>query len=105
MKVLAVDDDHAVLDLVAHFLGIATHDNENAAPSSIAAGEARTRTRRTTPVSRDREEVSRSSGLGSGGLRVMGLCRVSCQLGAGASRLGPLRFDGGGWSPTTGRAG
>lgn len=34
MRVRAVDDDPAVLDLVAHFLGIATHDNINAAPTS-----------------------------------------------------------------------
>ncbi len=49
MKVLAVYDDptvlvsgyddQIVLDLVAHFLGIATHDNDNAAPSAIAVLE------------------------------------------------------------------
>lgn len=32
-------DDQIVLDLVAHFLGIAAHDNDNAAPSSIAVLE------------------------------------------------------------------
>lgn len=31
---LACDGDQAILDLVAHFLGIATHHNINAAPSS-----------------------------------------------------------------------
>ena len=36
MKVLTVYDDPTVLDLVAHFLGIATHHNDNAAPSAIA---------------------------------------------------------------------
>jgi hypothetical protein len=40
MKVLAVGDDQAALDLVAHFLGIATHDNDNVAPSATAALEA-----------------------------------------------------------------
>lgn len=30
-------DDASVLDLVAHFLGIAVHHNVNAAPSSIVA--------------------------------------------------------------------
>lgn len=30
-------DNTSVLDLVAHFLGIAMHDNVNGAPSSIAA--------------------------------------------------------------------
>lgn len=39
MKVIAVDDDQAMLDLVAHFLGIVTHDNVNAAPSATAAVE------------------------------------------------------------------
>lgn len=39
MKVLAVNDDQAVLDLVVHFLGIATHHNINAAPSSKAVFE------------------------------------------------------------------
>tara|TARA_R110002124_G_C8697214_1_gene493634 strand:+ start:132 stop:353 length:222 start_codon:yes stop_codon:yes gene_type:complete len=47
MKVLVVYDDPSVLiagyddptvmDLVAHFLGIATHHNDNAAPLAIAA--------------------------------------------------------------------
>lgn len=32
-------DDPTVLDLVAHFLGIAIHHNDNAAPSAIAALE------------------------------------------------------------------
>ncbi|MDO8884553.1 MAG: hypothetical protein U0934_17565 [Pseudotabrizicola sp.] len=36
MKVLMIDDDQATLDLVAHFLGIATHHNINAAPSGTA---------------------------------------------------------------------
>ena len=49
MKVLAVYDDptvlvsgyddQIVLDLVAHFLGIAAHDNDNVAPSPIAVLE------------------------------------------------------------------
>ena len=33
MIVLAIEQDLAVLDLVEHFLGIATHHNTNAAPS------------------------------------------------------------------------
>lgn len=37
MKVLTVHDDHAILDLVMHFLGIATHHNVNAAPSPVTA--------------------------------------------------------------------
>lgn len=32
-------DELIVLDLVAHFLGIATHHNDNSAPSPIAALE------------------------------------------------------------------
>ncbi|WP_442639980.1 hypothetical protein [Roseicyclus sp.] len=36
MKVFVFDDDPAVLDLVAHFLGIAVHDNVNAPPSGLA---------------------------------------------------------------------
>jgi DNA-binding NtrC family response regulator len=40
MKVLAVDDDQAILDLVVHFLGIATHHNVNAAPTATAALKA-----------------------------------------------------------------
>ncbi len=49
MKVLAVYDDptvlvsgyddQIVLDLVAHFLGIASHDNNNAAPAAVAVLE------------------------------------------------------------------
>lgn len=35
MKTYPFDDDGAVLDLVAHFLGIATHDNVNAPPSCL----------------------------------------------------------------------
>ena len=35
MKVHALDDDQAMLDLVMHFLGIATHHNVNAAPSAM----------------------------------------------------------------------
>lgn len=34
MKVLTVHEDQAILDLVVHFLGIAIHDNINAAPSA-----------------------------------------------------------------------
>ena len=37
MQVSAIDHDPAALDLVAHFLGIATHDNVNAAPAHGAA--------------------------------------------------------------------
>jgi len=37
--IVAGYDDHSVLDLVAHFLGIATHHNDNAVPTSIAALE------------------------------------------------------------------
>lgn len=36
MELLAFDSDEAVLELVVHFLGIATHHNINAAPSSVA---------------------------------------------------------------------
>ena len=36
MKEFVFHDDHAVMDLVAHFLGIATHDNINAPPSGMA---------------------------------------------------------------------
>ena len=36
MEVLAFDSDEAVLELVVHFLGIATHDNINAAPSTFS---------------------------------------------------------------------
>lgn len=35
MKNFSIYNDEAVLDLVAHFLGIATHDNINAAPSGL----------------------------------------------------------------------
>lgn len=37
MVFLMSNDNRATLDLVAHFLGIVTHDNINAAPSAIAA--------------------------------------------------------------------
>lgn len=37
MQVSAIDHDPAALDLVAHYLGIATHDNVNASPSQGAA--------------------------------------------------------------------
>ena len=40
MKVRAVENDHAMLDLVSHFLGIATHHNINAAPSATVASKA-----------------------------------------------------------------
>lgn len=40
MKVFGIDDGQAVVDLVAHFLGIATHHNVNAAPSAKAALKA-----------------------------------------------------------------
>ncbi|RFP88267.1 hypothetical protein DZK27_09255 [Rhodobacteraceae bacterium 63075] len=40
MQLVAIDDDGAALDLVAHFLGIASHDNVNAAPSCAAGPEA-----------------------------------------------------------------
>ena len=36
MKVYTVYNDQAVFDLVAHFLGIATHANINAAPAAIS---------------------------------------------------------------------
>ncbi|UWQ95648.1 hypothetical protein K3728_18660 [Rhodobacteraceae bacterium M385] len=36
MKVETIHDDPVALDLVAHFLGIADHDNINAAPSGRA---------------------------------------------------------------------
>jgi hypothetical protein len=39
MVMFAKDDDSAVLDLVAHFLGMATHHNVNSAPSAITALE------------------------------------------------------------------
>ncbi len=35
MKEFVFRDDPALLDLVAHFLGIATHDNVNAPPSGL----------------------------------------------------------------------
>ena len=38
MKALVMDDAPVALDLVAHFLGIATHDNVNAAPSPQPRG-------------------------------------------------------------------
>ena len=44
MKVLALEDDGATLDLVAHFLGIATHHNVNAAPAATAAVKANSET-------------------------------------------------------------
>ncbi len=37
MKIFAVSNDPMVLNLVAHFLGIAEHHNDNAAPSSVKA--------------------------------------------------------------------
>ncbi|MBF9060109.1 hypothetical protein HKCCSP123_13055 [Rhodobacterales bacterium HKCCSP123] len=37
MNVIIQGEDHAVLDLVAHFLGLATHDNVNAAPAMSMA--------------------------------------------------------------------
>ncbi|MEM5477375.1 hypothetical protein [Pacificibacter sp. AS14] len=40
----AEDDDSAVLDLVAHFLGIATYDNDNNAPTAITALEVISKT-------------------------------------------------------------
>lgn len=36
MEVLAFDSDEAALELVVHFLGIAKHDNINAAPSTFS---------------------------------------------------------------------
>lgn len=36
MEVFAFDRDEAVLDLLVHFLGIATHHNINAAPSKVS---------------------------------------------------------------------
>lgn len=40
MALMAADDDSAVLDLVAHFLGLATHDNVNTLPQSKMAEPA-----------------------------------------------------------------
>jgi hypothetical protein len=37
---IAGNHDAAALDLVAHMLGMATHDNENAVPANVAAREA-----------------------------------------------------------------
>tara|TARA_R110002051_G_scaffold63765_2_gene116014 strand:- start:1537 stop:1710 length:174 start_codon:yes stop_codon:yes gene_type:complete len=37
MKVTVIYDDPTVMDLVAHFLGIATYHNDNVTPSAIAA--------------------------------------------------------------------
>lgn len=34
MNVIILGEDKAILDLVAHFMGIAAHDNINAAPSA-----------------------------------------------------------------------
>lgn len=42
MEVLAFDSDEAVLELVVHFLGIATHHNINAAPSTVSTQEINT---------------------------------------------------------------
>lgn len=39
MEVLAFGSDEAVLDLVAHYLGIAVHHNINAAPSTVSKQE------------------------------------------------------------------
>jgi len=39
MEVLVFDSDEAVLELVAHFLGVATHHNINAAPSTVSTQE------------------------------------------------------------------
>jgi len=39
MKVVSVNDYQAILDLVEHYLGIATHHNINASPSEQAAKE------------------------------------------------------------------
>ena len=36
MEVLAFESDEAVLELVVHYLGIATHHNINAAPSTVS---------------------------------------------------------------------
>lgn len=36
MNVIILGEDQVVLDLVAHFMGIAVHDNLNSAPSSRA---------------------------------------------------------------------
>lgn len=41
MDLMTLDADRVMLDLVAHFLGIAEHDNINAAPSALAAGTTR----------------------------------------------------------------
>lgn len=41
MRVVAMDGDQAMLDLVVHFLGIATHHNINAAPSAVPEGTVR----------------------------------------------------------------
>lgn len=41
MKVFVGFDDPTALDLVAHFLGIAVHHNDNVAPSAISAPKRR----------------------------------------------------------------
>lgn len=43
MEVLAFDSDEAVLELIVHFLGIATHHNINAPPSSVSSQKFGTR--------------------------------------------------------------
>jgi hypothetical protein len=43
MEVLAFHRDEAVLELLVHFLGIATHHNINAAPSKVSTDEVKLR--------------------------------------------------------------
>jgi hypothetical protein len=43
MEVLAFDRDEAVLELLVHFLGIATHHNINAAPSKVSTHKVKLR--------------------------------------------------------------
>lgn len=52
MKVVAIYDDPTALDLVAHFLGLVTHHNDNAVPSAKAALKVISRKKEVRPFVR-----------------------------------------------------
>lgn len=83
MKVLAFEDDGATLDLVAHFLGIATHHNVNAAPAATAAFKANSETEK---------QVGKTLGS-SGGTLECAVC-PTVENGGMYARLRPIGAHG-----------
>jgi hypothetical protein len=71
MHVVILGEDPAALDLVAHFLGLATHDNINAAPSARLPGTRTSEPDTAVGVAGVRSDMDRARFLGGAALRAL----------------------------------